>query len=271
MTYYTSRKYYGRTRMYDNIVPRALRALGTIILLLLYMVCRVVFHKVLDLLTFPCWMEYEQKPFIFQDKVSALLIDNGKAAELGIWLSFFWNLWCFYIPCKPRNQTVTLSARLKWTSTFTNNWILHGCSLFKTRIANLSSWIFQSSPFLDSCFSILDPWVLILPYQNITTFRRRELSFKDRVKTVNLPLSRTVYRLSGKKEQLQLNVFRGSLLRWFLGVVYREEVVTEGGQFFLYTYTLLSPCCWQCPECTAMLSTAILLAKSDPLTPSKTI
>ena len=50
---------------------------------------KVVFHKVLDLLTFPCWMEYEQKPFIFQDEVSALLIDNGKAAELGIWVSFF--------------------------------------------------------------------------------------------------------------------------------------------------------------------------------------
>ena len=29
MTYYTSSKYYGRTRMYDNIVPWALRALGT--------------------------------------------------------------------------------------------------------------------------------------------------------------------------------------------------------------------------------------------------
>ena len=60
-----------------------------IILLLLYMVRRDVFHKVLDLLTFPSWMEYEQKPFIFQDKVSALLIDNSKATELGIWVSFF--------------------------------------------------------------------------------------------------------------------------------------------------------------------------------------
>ena len=26
MTYYKSSKYYGRTRMHDNIVPRALRA-----------------------------------------------------------------------------------------------------------------------------------------------------------------------------------------------------------------------------------------------------
>ena len=99
-------------------------------------------------------------------------------------------------------------------------------------------------PFLDSCFSILDPRVLIFPYQNITTFGRRELSFKEyQVKTVNLPLSRTVYRLSGKKEQLQLNVFRGSLLRWFLGVVYRVEVVMEGGSVFSlhlhFTLTLL--------------------------------
>ena len=133
-----------------------------------------------------------------------------------------------------------MSACLEWTSTFTNNWILHGCSLFKTRIANSSSWIFQSSPFLDSCFLILDPQVLILPYQNITTFRRRELSFKDRVKTVNLLLSRTVYRLSGKKEQLQLNVFRVSLLRWFLGVVYRVEVDTEGGVSFFSAPTLYS-------------------------------
>ena len=29
MTYYTSSKYYGRTRMHDNIVPWALRELGT--------------------------------------------------------------------------------------------------------------------------------------------------------------------------------------------------------------------------------------------------
>ena len=29
MTSYTSSKYYGRTRTHDNIVPRALRALGT--------------------------------------------------------------------------------------------------------------------------------------------------------------------------------------------------------------------------------------------------
>ena len=29
MTYYTSSKYYGRTRMHESIVPRALRALGT--------------------------------------------------------------------------------------------------------------------------------------------------------------------------------------------------------------------------------------------------
>ena len=29
MTYYTSSKYYRRTRTHDNIVPRALRALGT--------------------------------------------------------------------------------------------------------------------------------------------------------------------------------------------------------------------------------------------------
>ena len=29
ITYYTSSKYYGRTRMHDNIVPWALRALGT--------------------------------------------------------------------------------------------------------------------------------------------------------------------------------------------------------------------------------------------------
>ena len=57
------------------------------------------------------------------------------------------------------------------------------------------------------------------------------------------PLSHTVYRLSGKKEQLQLNVFRGSLLRWFLGVVYHLEVVTEGGSVFSlhlhFTLTLL--------------------------------
>ena len=32
MTYYTSSKYYGRTRMHDNIVPWALRARGTKIL-----------------------------------------------------------------------------------------------------------------------------------------------------------------------------------------------------------------------------------------------
>ena len=89
------------------------------------------------------------------------------------------------------------------------------------------------------CFSILDLRVLILPYQNITTFRRREWSFKDRVKTVNLPLNHTVYRLSGKKE-LQLNVFRGSLLRWFLGVVYQVEVVAEGRSVFFSTPTLYS-------------------------------
>ena len=75
------------------------------------------------------------------------------------------------------------------------------------------------------------------------------MSFKHRVKTVNFffysqPLSHTVYRLSGKKEQLQLlNVFRGSLLRWFLGVVYHLEVVTEGGSVFSlhlhFTLTLL--------------------------------
>ena len=29
MTNYTNSKYYGRTRMHDNIVPRAVRALGT--------------------------------------------------------------------------------------------------------------------------------------------------------------------------------------------------------------------------------------------------
>ena len=29
MTYYTSSKYYGRTRTHDSIVPCALRALGT--------------------------------------------------------------------------------------------------------------------------------------------------------------------------------------------------------------------------------------------------
>ena len=46
-----------------------------------------------------------------------------------------------------------------------------------------------------------------------------------------------------KKEELQLNVFRGSLLRWFLGVVYGVEVVTEGGSGFSlhlhFTLTLL--------------------------------
>ena len=35
--------------------------------------------------------------------------------------------------------------------------------------------------------------------------------------------------------------------------------------------TLFTPCCLQCPGCTVMLSMAISLAKSDPLTPSKTI
>ena len=136
---------------------------------------------------------------------------------------------------------------MEWTSTCTNNWILHEygyCSFFKRCIANSSSWLFQRSPFLDSCFSILDSSVLIFASQNsnATTFRRQESSFKDQVVTNNLPLSRTVYRLSGKmkKKQGQLNVFRGSLLRWFLGMIYGVEAVTEGRSVFFSTPTLYS-------------------------------
>ena len=51
------------------------------------------------------------------------------------------------------------------------------------------------------------------------------------------------------------------------------EVVTEERSVFSlqsFSKTLFSPCCLQCPGCTIMLSMAISLAKSDPLTPSKT-
>ena len=157
-----------------------------------------------------CWMEYEQKPIIFQRTKLIATADevncHWQSRRIRNLRNLFLNLWHFGIPCKPRHQTVTLSACLEWTSTWTNNWILQlygHCSFHKTGIANSSSWIFQNSPFLDSCVSILDPRVLILAYQNsnITTVRRRESSFKDRVETVKLPLSCTAYRFSDKMKK----------------------------------------------------------------------
>ena len=184
-------------------------------------------------------MEYEQKPFTFQRTKLIATADevncHWQSRRIGNLSNLFSNLWHFDIPCKPRHQTVTLIACVEWTFTWTNNWILHlygHCSFLKTGIANSS---------FNSCVSILDPWVLILAYQNSnnTTVRRRESSVKDLFETVNLPLSHTAYRFSSKmkKEQEQLNVFRVSLVRWFIGV----EVVMEGRSVFsLHLYFILT-------------------------------